>query len=99
MTRSYSYRTRRVAAILASVLVCAFALAPAAFAHPALEGPPSSALSSQPQQAPRTVIERVEDGGFHVGDAAIGAGIGAALILVALGVVAAGRHQRLRFTH
>jgi hypothetical protein len=89
---------RRIASSLATVLVVAGLAAPVASARPALEGPPPDALSSQPA-ATHTVIERVKDNSFDIGDAAIGAGAGAGLILVALGGIAAASHARPRLSH
>lgn len=94
--------SRRVAATLVAVLVCAVLAAPSAFARVPTDGAPPAVLAAAgPQQQPvtRTVIERVRDNQFHLGDAAIGAGAAAALILLVLGGLAARSHPRLRLTH
>ena len=91
---------RRLAALIAVLGVASALVAPAAFARPALEGPPPSSLSASPQPpAERTVVETISDPGFDWGAAAIGAGIGAAAILLAMGMLTGGRRPLVRFTH
>jgi hypothetical protein len=94
-------RSRRFAALLMVAAVCALSAAPTALARPAIDAPPHAALPMGHVQStpPRTVIQRVPESGFDAGDAAIGAAIAAAIMLAALGVLASGRHPRVRFTH
>jgi hypothetical protein len=86
--------TRRIASTLAALVLVAGLAAPVASARPYLEGPPSDATAPA---APRTIIQRVHDKGFDVGDAAIGAGVGISLIVLTVGALSAGSHPRLRF--
>jgi hypothetical protein len=94
---SRTHRTRRAATALSAAIAVAATAAPTALARPYTDGPPSRAqvpVSHQP--APRTVIQQVRDKGFDVGDAAIGAGTGIGLMLLAVGGVAASSHRRVR---
>lgn len=95
-------RSPRIAATLIAVFVCAALAAPAAFARLPADDPPPAALAAAgaPQQpVSRTVIQQVRDKAFYVGDAAVGAGTAAALILLVLGALASGAHPRVRFAH
>lgn len=86
--------TRRIASTLAASLAALSLAAPVATARPYLDGPPSDATAPA---APRTIIQRVHDNSFDVGDAAIGAGAGVGLIVLTLGALSVGSHPRLRF--
>jgi hypothetical protein len=86
--------TRRIASTLAASLAAVSLAAPIASARPYVDGPPSDA---QVPAVPQTVIQRVHDTSFDVGDAAIGAGAGIGLIVLTLGAIGARSHTRLRF--
>jgi hypothetical protein len=86
--------TRRIASTLTALILVAGLGAPVASARPYLDGPPSDAAAPP---AARTVIQRVHDNSFDLGDAAIGAGVGVGLLVLTLGGLSAGSHPRLRF--
>jgi hypothetical protein len=97
---SRTHRTRRAATGLCAAAVLAGSAAPTALARPYTDGPPPRAqVPTLQQPAPRTIIQRVRDNGFDVGDAAIGAGAGIGLVLLTVGGIGASSHRRLRFIH
>lgn len=55
-------------------------------------GSTGPAGASTPERQP--IVVRVDDGGFHWTDAAIGAGAGAGLVLLLVGAAGPGKHRR-----
>ena len=99
------HRSRRLARLLATGAAAGALAAPSAVARPIdplpTGSPPDAGgtvVAVEPEQAPTDapVIVRSVDRGFEWGSAAIGAGVGGALIvLVSLGVASAS-HDRIR---
>lgn len=87
-------RSRRLTSAVAGALTAIALTAPAAGALPC-EAVCGSATPS-PSKAPAQTNTRIIDNSFDWGSAGIGAGAGAAIVLLSLGGVRAGSRARLR---
>ena len=100
--------TRRLTCSLAAALAAAALAAPAANARPDYSTGPSprvdhTAVATAPEPArvpgPTVVVEADESSGFDWGSAAVGAGVAAAIVLLAgAAAMTVARHGRIRPT-